>query len=65
MKNSKENWSDWEYERSYADFIYDELTIWDNDKKVTVMYNDIGCGYTNYISYNFTYEEFINWWGDR
>lgn len=52
---------DWEYERSYADFIYDELTVWKEEKRITVMYNDINWGYTNYENYNFTYEEFIEW----
>lgn len=60
--NKVENDVDWEYERSYADFIYDELTIWKDEKRVSVSYNDIGWGYTNYESYNFTYDEFKNWW---
>lgn len=53
---------DFEYERSYGDCIYDTLTIWKDEKKVNVSYNDIGWGYTNYENYSFTYEEFINWW---
>jgi hypothetical protein len=55
-------YEDFEYMRSYADFIYDELIIWKDEKKVSVLYNDIGWGYTNYESYDFTYDEFKNWW---
>lgn len=50
----------WRYERSYSDCIYDNLTIYDD--KVSLVYNDIGWGYTNYENYEFTYEEFKNWW---
>ena len=58
-------WEDWEYERSYADCIYDELTIWSESGKVSVLYHDIGWGYTNCESYEFTYEEFISWWESK
>jgi hypothetical protein len=60
-KESDKDYEDFEYERSYADFIYDELTIWKNEKRVSVCYTDIGWGYTNYENYDFTYEEFVNW----
>lgn len=53
---------DWEYERIYADFIYDEMTVWKESNRVSVVYNDVGWGYTNYETYEFTYEEFIDWW---
>lgn len=63
ISNKSDSYSeDFEYMRSYADFIYDELTIWKEENIVSVMYNDIGWGYTNYETYNFTYDEFINWW---
>ena len=64
-RSKRENWSDWDYERSYADCIYDNLTIWENEKTISVSYNDIGWGYTNIENYDFSYEEFIAWWGDR
>jgi hypothetical protein len=65
------SWSDseeskddeWEYERSYADFTYDTLYI-DGDR-VNLYYNDIGWGYTNYESYDFTFDEFVSWWDGR
>ena len=56
------DYEDFEYERSYADFIYDDLTVWKNEERVSVLYNEICWGYTNYNNYDFTYEEFINWW---
>lgn len=55
-------YEEFQYERSYADFIYDELTIWKDTKTVSVFYNDIGWGYSDIISYSFTYEEFKQWW---
>ena len=58
-----DNDSEWEYERSYADFTYDTLTIYDDS--VSLSYNDIGWGYTNYECYDFSYEEFIAWWDGR
>ena len=51
---------EWEYERSYRDFLYDNLYIIDDSVNVT--YNEIGWGYTNFISYEFSFEEFIEWW---
>ena len=59
--DSKDN--EWEYLRSYADFIYDNLYI--NEDKVNLCYTDIGWGYTNYESYDFTFEEFVSWWDGR
>lgn len=55
-----EGGDNWRYERSYSDYIYDNLTIYDD--KVSLTYTDIGWGYTNYENYEFTYEEFKNWW---
>ncbi len=63
VENERDSkYEDFEYMRSYADFIYDELTIWKDEKKVSVSYNDIGWGYSNIECYDFTYEEFKNWW---
>lgn len=63
--SSNDTYSDWEYERSYADFIYDYMTVWYNEEYVSVSYKDIGWGYTNIENYEFSYEEFIAWCGDR
>jgi len=44
-------------------FTYDTLYI-DGDR-VNLCYNDIGWGYTNYESYDFTFDEFVSWWDGR
>lgn len=61
--NNSDTYSEWEYERSYADCIYDSLTIWYSEKYVSVCYSNIGWGYRDVENYDFTYEEFIAWWG--
>lgn len=55
------NSSDWRYDINYADCIYDELTVWYNEKRVSVSYNNIGWGYREIENYDFSYEEFIEW----
>jgi deoxycytidylate deaminase len=50
---------EWQYERSYADMIYDEM--WVDGDKVNVTYNDIQWGYTKYDHHEFTYQEFKDW----
>jgi hypothetical protein len=59
--NTELSYIDFEYERSYADCVYDTLTIWKDEEIVNVSYNDIGWGYTNVDNYVFTYEEFVEW----
>ena len=50
---------EWQYERSYADMIYDEA--WINGDMVHVVYNDINWGYTSYDKHEFTFDQFKVW----
>jgi hypothetical protein len=53
--NLKDN--TWEYERSYADVLYDELTI-NSDERMSLSYIEVGWGYTRYNNKDFnSYEE--------
>jgi hypothetical protein len=61
-KEIDKNWEDFEYERSYADFIYDNLTIWKKESRVSVLYHIIEWGYTTVENHDFTFEEFVEWW---
>jgi hypothetical protein len=61
VKSQRDNFIDLSYERSYADFIYDEATVWPKEEIVDVMYNEITWGNTEIQTYRFTYEEFVKW----
>ena len=62
-KRENASYSEWENERDYANMIYDDMTIWENEKYVSVSYKCIEWGYTSIENYDFSYEEFIAWWG--
>ena len=61
VKSQNDNFINLTYERSYADFIYDEATIWPKEEIIDVLYNEITWGDTEIQSRRFTYEEFIVW----
>lgn len=57
-----DNYIQMHYLLDYANWIHDEINIWIGDNEISLTVVEQGWGYTNYITKNMTYEEFVQYW---